>query len=154
VTLRSADPLRPLAIEFPFLADDGDLADLIAAGRRVREIMGARPMRPAVVVESSPGPGVETDGQWEEFIRATAHGASHWVGTARIGSPDDPEAVVDPELRVRGVDRLRVVDASVMPTLTSGNTNAPSILIGEKGAALVCRASGATEPPPPPLVTN
>jgi choline dehydrogenase len=61
------------------------------------------------------------------------------------GGPDDPEAVVDPQLRVRGVHRLRVVDASVMPTLTSGNTNAPSILIGEKGAALIRRASGATE---------
>jgi choline dehydrogenase len=145
VTLRSADPRQPPLIECPFLADDGDVADLIAAGRRVREIMDAPSMRSHVIAESSPGPGVRSDREWEEFIRATAHGACHWVGTARIGGPDDPEAVVDPQLRVRGVHRLRVVDASVMPTLTSGNTNAPSILIGEKGAALIRRASGATD---------
>jgi choline dehydrogenase len=97
-------------------------------------------MRSYVRGERVPGPAVESDAAWEEFIRATAHGASHWVGTARTGSADDPEAVVDPALRVRGVEGLRVVDASVMPTLTSGNTNAPSILIGEKGAFMIREA--------------
>jgi choline dehydrogenase len=140
VTLRSADPTAPPVVEFSFLADQGDVADLIGAARRVREILASSPMRSHVRGERVPGPAVESDAAWEEFIRATAHGASHWVGTARTGSADDPEAVVDPALRVRGVESLRVVDASVMPTLTSGNTNAPSILIGEKGAFMIREA--------------
>jgi choline dehydrogenase len=137
VTLRSADPADRPVVQLPFFADDGDVSDLIAAGRRVRDIFKSPAMRPYVRGERLPGPGVESDAQWDEFIRGTAHGAAHWVGTARMGSSDDPAAVVDHTLRVRGVERLRVVDASVMPTLTSGNTNAPSILIGEKGAFLI-----------------
>jgi choline dehydrogenase len=137
VTLRSADPTERPVVQLPFFAVDEDVADLIAAARRVREIFASRAMRPYVRGERLPGPGVEADADWDEFIRGTAHGAAHWAGTARLGRPDDPEAVVDHQLRVRDVEGLRVIDASVMPTLTSGNTNAPSILIGEKGAFLI-----------------
>lgn len=137
VRLRSSDPAEQPVVEFPFLAGESDVKDLIAACRRVREIYHSPTMRPFVLGESLPGPGVETDAEWEEFIRGVAHGAAHWAGTAKIGAADDPTAVVDPELRVRGVEGLRVADASVMPTLTSGNTNAPCIMIGEKAAFLI-----------------
>ena len=149
VVLRSADPDEQPTVEFPFLSGEGDVEDLTAACRRVREIFDSPAMRPFVLGESLPGPAVETDAEWEEFIRAMTHGAAHWAGTAKIGAADDPAAVVDPELRVRGVEGLRVADASVMPTLTSGNTNAPSIMIGEKAAFLIKHGARAAAPDSP-----
>ena len=81
------------------------------------------------------GTQATSDEQLTEFIRNTAKTSFHVSGTCRMGC--DPMAVVDPQLRVRGIGRLRVIDASIMPTVTSGNTNAPTIMIGEKGAALL-----------------
>jgi choline dehydrogenase len=135
--LTSSDPSVALSIEHPMLADDRDLVDLIAAARKVREIFESPAMRDVVIRENDPTAGLETDDQWADFIRGHCYGGSHWVGTVRMGAPGDPEAAVDPHLRVAGVSGLRVVDASIMPTLTSGNTNAPSVLIGERGASLI-----------------
>jgi choline dehydrogenase len=92
-------------------------------------------LRSIVDGEMAPGLDVQTDTQWEMFLRAFAVKGSHASGTCRMGV--DELAVTDPQLRVRGVDGLRVVDASIMPTVTSGNTNAPSIMIAERAADLI-----------------
>jgi choline dehydrogenase len=88
-----------------------------------------------VVAEEVPGPGVQTDDQIFKFMQDTGNSAHHQGGTCKMGS--DPLAVVDERLRVRGLHRLRVVDASIMPHLTSGNTNAPTIMIGVKGGEMI-----------------
>ena len=85
--------------------------------------------------ELVPGPAVSSDAQWIDFMRREGHCSYHPAGSCKMGH--DAMAVVDDHLRVRGIDRLRVIDASIMPTVTSGNTNAPTLMIGEKGAVLV-----------------
>lgn len=135
--LRSPDVSAAPTIEHPMLADDRDLVDLTAAGRKVREIFESSAMRDIVIRENEPTASLRTDEEWAGFIRGHCYGGSHWVGTVRMGAEADPQAAVDPALRVSGVTGLRVVDASIMPTLTSGNTNAPSMLIGERGASLI-----------------
>ena len=92
-------------------------------------------MAPYSVEETVPGPGIATDEQFGEFARKAGTNVFHPVGTCKMGT--DPMAVVDPRLRVIGIDGLRVIDASVMPAVTTGNTNAPTIMIGEKGAAMI-----------------
>jgi choline dehydrogenase len=89
--------------------------------------------------EIAPGIHIQSDAELLEWVRNTAETTYHPVGTCKMGQ--DPMAVVDPELRVHGIEGLRVADASIMPTLTSGNTNAPCIMIGEKCAELVLRAA-------------
>jgi choline dehydrogenase len=100
-------------------------------------------MRPYVEEEYRPGPEIETDEQILEFIRASATTIFHPVGTCKMGG--DADAVVDERLCVRGARHLRVVDASIMPTLTSGNTNAPAIMIGEKAADMIIADAWADE---------
>ena len=95
----------------------------------------ARDMAQHSVVETVPGPSVTTDEQLADYTRNNGGTIYHPVGTCRMGA--DPASVVDERLRVRGIGGLRVIDASVMPTLTTGNTNAPTIMIGEKGAAMI-----------------
>ncbi len=87
--------------------------------------------------EIQPGSTVQSDEQIDAFIREHAESAYHPCGTARMGRADDPEAVVDPQLRVIGVESLRVADSSVFPRITNGNLNAPSIMVGEKAADLI-----------------
>jgi choline dehydrogenase len=103
--------------------------------REVRRIFETAPMRDLVVSESLPGPGVQTDDEWQAILRMVSFGASHPLGTCKMGTDD--ETVVDPVLRVRGVKGLRVVDASVMPEEPSGNTNAPPIMVAEKASDLI-----------------
>ena len=91
-------------------------------------------MAPHVRHEIQPGASADTDDALDDFIREHAESAYHPVGTARMGAADDPMAVVDPEARVIGVEALRVADSSIFPRVTNGNTNAPSILVGEKVA--------------------
>jgi choline dehydrogenase len=135
VTLRSSDPADPPRIRFDLLAHPADVERLTAACRRVREIFAAPAMSAVVVSERTPGAAVATDEAWEEHLRANAFRLCHPVSTCAMGS--GPEAVVDSRLRVLGVQGLRVVDASVMPSIPSGNTNAPTIMIAEKGSDLV-----------------
>ena len=117
------------------VGDERDLSTLTAGMRLVDRIYDSPAFAPIVTGHRSPAERPQTDGDWEAHIRAVANVTWHAVGTCRMGS--DPTSVVDPELKLRGVDRIRVVDASVMPTPTSGNTNAATIMIGEKGASLV-----------------
>ena len=134
VRLASAEPAAHPVIEHS-LVGDGDMTALIAACRQAREIFRTPVMTGRHVVEEMPGPDVHTDAQWTEYLRRQSFRPYHPVGTCRMGS--DADAVVDPDLRVRGVDGLRVVDASVFPTITSGNTNAPVIMVAERAADLI-----------------
>jgi choline dehydrogenase-like flavoprotein len=135
VRLRSADPEAKPIIVGNHLAEPQDVASLVAGVRRTHEIAATEPLasvRGRTLVPSSP---VETDEEIEAFVREEAELLYHPVGTCRMGIGED--AVVDPELRVHGVSGLRVADASIMPVITGGNTNAPAIMIGEKAAELI-----------------
>jgi len=130
----------PVRIDLHALADEEDVRALVASVRQCRSI-GRRPALADErgAVEVYPGSDVGDD-HLEEYVRSTAITYHHQVGTCRMGV--DEEAVVDPRLRVRGVEGLRVVDASVMPTITTGNTNAPSVLIGELGVRFMLEDAG------------
>ncbi|KLO42397.1 hypothetical protein ABW17_12240 [Mycobacterium nebraskense] len=136
VRLASTDPKATPVIEHSLVGGE-DMTALIAACRQAREIFRTPVMKARQVVEELPGDDVETDEQWAEFLRRHAFRPYHPVGTCRMGSDDG--AVVDPELRVRGIDGLRVVDASVFPRITSGNTNAPVIMVAERAADLILK---------------
>ena len=138
VTLRSADPTVPPAIDPNFLDDPYDLKVSTEAFRWGRRILQAPSLSGYVASEYLPGPDVQTDEEVAAYIRKWSKNDYHPVGSCTMGVHE--EAVVDPELRVRGVERLRVIDASVMPRLISGNTQAPSIMIGEKGADMILQS--------------
>jgi choline dehydrogenase-like flavoprotein len=136
VTLASADPAAKPAILGNHLTDQADVDALVSGVRIARELAATPPLAGAVGREIYPGPGVGDDDEAiAADVRRRLELLYHPVGTCRMGS--DSDSVVDPELRVRGIDGLRVVDASVMPTITHGNTNAPTIMIAEKGADLI-----------------
>jgi choline dehydrogenase len=135
LTLRSADPFEAPVIEPNYLADETDLRTLVEGVRLVRKIVGARALEPFRGEETHPGASVRGDDELAGYVRDMAETLYHPVGTCRMG--DDDRAVVDSRLRVRGVDGLRVVDASIMPDIVRGNTNAPTIAIAEKGADLI-----------------
>jgi choline dehydrogenase len=135
VRVQSADPLARPAIAFNFLRTADDLPTLMAGVRWVRKIVQQPALAPYIVGEIFPGPAVNTDAEFEDAIRTEGASGQHAVGTCRMGT--DEHAVVDPRLRVHGIRHLRVVDASVMPSITAGNTNAPTIMIAEKGAAII-----------------
>ncbi|WP_137894489.1 GMC family oxidoreductase N-terminal domain-containing protein [Ramlibacter sp. 2FC] len=135
LTLRSPDPSQPPVIQPEFLTHPEDVNAVIAGIRQIRQILATEPLASRVIEEVMPGCSVQTDEQLLEYMRAHGNSAMHPAGTCKMGR--DPMAVVDERLRVRGVDRLRVVDASIMPHVTSGNTNAPTMMIGEKGADMI-----------------
>jgi choline dehydrogenase len=135
VTLRSARVQDKAACSPRFLTDTYDIGAMISGIRQIRQIMNAPPMATRVLAEDVPGTGVVTDDDILRFMEETGNSAHHQGGTCRMGR--DPLAVVDERLRLRGLERLRVVDASIMPHLTSGNTNAPTIMIGVKGGAMI-----------------
>ena len=122
-----------------YLADPRDLETMIAGVKLVRRITAAPALAAIIACERDPGSECAGDEAIAAFVRAKGISVYHPVGTCRMGP--DADAVVDPELRVRGVSGLRVVDASIMPTLVSGNTNAAAILIGEKGADLILQSA-------------
>jgi len=137
IRLRSADPFAPPAIEAHYLADPHDLEVLTEGVSLARRIMQAKAFDAFRGAEVYPGPGVASHAAIVEYIRGMAETLYHPVGTCKMGS--DAAAVVDSRLRVRGVDGLRVVDASIMPAIISGNTNTPTIVIAERAADLIRR---------------
>ncbi|HTV46382.1 MAG TPA: GMC family oxidoreductase N-terminal domain-containing protein [Stellaceae bacterium] len=137
VRIKSPDPLAPPAIQFNFLASDYDFQALIYGMRLSRKIAAQPALRPFVAEEVLPGPEVESEAAMIEEIRVRGVSNLHPVGTCRMGPETETTAVVDPRLRVHGIERLRVADASIMPQVPGGNTNGPSIMIGEKCAAMV-----------------
>lgn len=139
VRLKSADPLVPPAISPNYLSDPRDAKVLAAGMNMARKVISAQPLSAMIKSEKEPGVVARTDDELLAFLRAKAMSVYHPVGTCRMGQ--DENAVVDNELRVHGLVGLRVIDASIMPTLISGNTNAPSIMIGEMGADLVLRTA-------------
>ena len=137
--LKSADPAAAPAIHPNYLATPEDRRVAAESIRITRKISAQPALAPFAPVEFLPGPSVRDDDEAELERAAGDIGTTifHPVGTARMGRDDDPRAVVDARLRVMGLDGLRVIDASVMPSITSGNTNSPTIMIAEKGAAMM-----------------
>jgi choline dehydrogenase len=143
IMAQSPDPLHYPAIRPNYLSAPSDLRVLIAGVEHTRRIFAQPALAAYSVAETVPGPAVASDDAFGEFARAAGTNIFHPVGTCKMGT--DAMAVVDPRLRVHGVAGLRVIDASVMPAVTTGNTNAPTIMIGEKGAAMI-REDARTEP--------
>ena len=137
VRLRSANPTDHPLIDPNFCGDpEGyDWRVSMAGFRWGRAVLNSEALKPFIKYEFMPGVDVQSDDQLRAYIRAWSKTDYHPVGSCKMGSDD--MAVVDQQLRVHGLEGLRVVDASVMPTLISGNTQAPSIMIGEKGAAII-----------------
>jgi choline dehydrogenase len=132
--LRGADPLDAPVIRPNYLSDPRDRAVLREGAAMLRTIFGQAAFDPVRGAELSPGVDVRGDKMMDDWISRTADTMFHPVGTCRMGADGDVGAVVDARLRVRGIAGLRVADASVMPRITSGNTNAPAILIGHRCA--------------------
>jgi choline dehydrogenase len=140
IAIASKDSMAPPTIRPNYLDDAKDVDDLVTGMFAARRIMQAEPMQRHVVEEHDPGPGVSSDDDMADFLKTRGGISFHPVGTCRMGNDDG--AVVDERLRVRGIDRLRVIDASIMPTIISGNTNAPTIMIAEKGADMILEDAG------------
>jgi choline dehydrogenase len=143
IHVTTSDASKPPAVTFNFLADQIDRDCVVAAMRTVRRVVGGKPLEWLEAKEFGPGKEAQSDDELIDYVTRTAETAYHPVGTCKMGPDTDPMAVVDDRLRVRGIEGLRVADASIMPTLTSGNTNAPSIMIGEKCSTLVLEAAAA-----------
>ncbi len=137
LSLRSADPRAPVRIAMNFMSRDADVTLMRQGLRMAREMFRQSPLKPFLGREIAPGPDVTSDADLDAYARATATTVYHPLGTCRMGAESDETTVVDPELRVKGVEGLRVVDASVMPDLVGGNINAPVIMIAEKAADLI-----------------
>jgi choline dehydrogenase len=140
IMTHSADPFAAPIITPNYLSDPNDQRVLNAGMRITRQIFAAPAMAPHSVTEILPGPSVASDDELADYSRHFGTTIYHPVGTCRMG--EGPGAVVDARLRVHGIGGLRVIDASVMPTLTTGNTNAPTIMIAEKGAAMIREDAG------------
>ncbi len=136
IHIGSADPSAPPRIQPNYLSHPSDRKTAIALLRLVRKIAAQPALSPLVVAERRPGPDVADEEGLLDYIRATGQTAWHTVGTCRMGSSRQ-DAVVNPRLQVHGLEGLRIADASIMPTIVSSNTNAPSIMVGEKAADMV-----------------
>lgn len=134
VTLRSSNPREKPVICFNYMSHPDDWVEMRAGVRLTREIFAQSAFHPFRGEEIAPGAHISSDDAIDDFIREKVESGYHPCGTCKMGHSDDPMAVVDSELRVIGVEGLRVVDSSVMPSITTGNLNAPTIMIGEKGA--------------------
>jgi choline dehydrogenase len=136
IHIKSNDPKAQPAIRFNFLADPIDQRAMIDGFRMMRKIVDAKPMDVYRDAEFSPGASVASDDEILTWIRHNSQTAYHPIGTCRMG-PAGPKTVVDDKLRVHGLEGLRIADASIFPTMPSGNTNAPSIMVGEKMADIL-----------------
>jgi choline dehydrogenase len=134
VRLVSSNPLDKPRILFNYLSDPEDWTEMRACVRLTREIFAQRAFDRYRGREIQPGKDVQTDEQIDAFIRAKVESAYHPSCSCKMGSAQDPMAVVDPETRVHGIQGLRVVDSSIMPSITTGNLNAPTIMLAEKAA--------------------
>jgi choline dehydrogenase-like flavoprotein len=148
VTLASADPLAHPRISQRLLSTANDWKKLRDGIQIFRDLARSRRLAPFVAAETGPGADVATDTQLEAYARMTAVTAHHPAGTCRMGAPFDPQAVVDSELRVIGVDGLRVVDASIFPDLVGGNINATVIMVAEKAADMIRGKAESSRPQP------
>jgi choline dehydrogenase len=135
ISLRSSSPKDSPRMVANYLTDERDLVPMIAGIRLMRRIFATAPFAAHFRDEVLPGKGYQSDEELTEYLRANAQSMYHPVGTCRMGA--DADAVVDQRLRVRGIGGLRVADASVMPRISSGNTNAPTLMIAEKAADLI-----------------
>jgi choline dehydrogenase-like flavoprotein len=135
VTLAGPDPTLAPVIDPAFYSAAEDLDDMVRGLRLARRILEAPAWDGVRGAELRPGPAVQSDDAMKDYIRTSSQTCFHPIGTCRMGK--DAQDVVDAELRVRGVDGLRVVDASIMPRMIGGNTNAPVIMIAEKAADLI-----------------
>jgi len=141
LVLKNADPATPPAIHPNYLATETDRRTLVDGLKLARRIQSQPPLARFHRREVLPGDDHADDQALLDFAASTGGTVFHPTSTCRMGPADDPDVVCDPALRVRGLEGLRVADASIMPTVISGNTNAPSIMIGEKAADLI-RAAG------------
>jgi 4-pyridoxate dehydrogenase len=135
ILLRSADPRDPMRIVYNFFTAPDDLPTLREGFRRGREVGNQKPLDPYRGIETAPGVNVKTDAEIDAYIKKTAVTAHHPCGTCAMGI--GPDSVVDPELKVRGVEGLRVVDASTMPDIVSAHINACVLMIGEKASDMI-----------------
>src|SRR5699024_590195 len=124
-------------IEANYYAHDDDLESMVRGVKIARNILQQPAMEPYLRLEETPGKDVQTDEQIRDFVLQTTETVYHTAGSCKMGV--DPMAVVDPELRVHGVENLRVIDSSIMPTITGSNIHAPTVMIAEKGAELILR---------------
>jgi choline dehydrogenase len=137
VSLRSSDPLEPPRILFNLFKEPSDMTRMIRGIRAARRIYGQEPLKHLVGTEIEPGRQVESDADMDGFVRRVGAITQHPVGTCKMGIGADASGVVDADLKVRGVTALRVIDASIMPNVPGGNTNAPTIMVAERGADIV-----------------
>jgi choline dehydrogenase len=141
IQIRSANALVAPVIRANSLATHSDIADVLAGVHLLRALAATPPLAEFIESEMAPGVALQSDADLLQDFRKRAGTVFHPVGTCRMG-PDPETSVVDATLRVYGVEGLRIIDASVFPSVTSGNTNAPTIMVAEKGAALVAQADG------------
>ena len=137
VRARTADPFDKPLIQPNYLADEEDRRVTICAMRLARQLINTAAMKPYFDFEVSPGDEVQSDAELLEAAREYGNTTFHVMGTCRMGPETDPTAVVDDQLRVRGLERLRVIDASIMPTMLSANLNAGTMMIAEKASDMV-----------------
>ncbi|HKI65331.1 MAG TPA: GMC oxidoreductase, partial [Burkholderiales bacterium] len=135
VRIRSADPQAPPAIQYNYLSTENDRRTMVEGLKFARRLVTTPPLAGYVAGEFQPGEKVQSDEEWLAFCREAGDTVFHPTSTCRMGT--DAASVVDERLRVRGVGGLRVIDASVMPSVVSGNTNAAVIALAEKGADIV-----------------
>ena len=139
--IRTPDPRDHPKIVANALATDADVQEMLAAVKFIRRIASMPAMAEAIVEEILPGPSVTSDADLIQDFRKRSGTVYHPVSTCRMG-PDRARAVVDARLRVHGLERLRVIDASIFPEIITGNTNAPTIMVGWRGAAMVLEDQG------------
>ena len=149
VRLRSSDPFEPPVIQPNYLAEESDRKVLLGAMKLARRLLASRPLAPYYEREDFPGPGVKSDDELLAAAKQRGTTTFHPMGTCRMGPESDPTAVVDDQLRVRGLEGLRVVDASVMPMMLSANLNAATMMIAEKASDMIL-GKAALEPVPLP----
>ncbi len=137
VRLRSGNPFEQPLIQPNYLAEEHDRRVLLAGLKLARKLLASDPLKPYYDSESIPGPDVQTDDELLAIAQRYGTTTFHPMGTCKMGPATDPSAVVDDQLRVHGIEKLRVIDASVMPTMLSANLNAATMMIGEKGADMV-----------------